>query len=144
MIEFILALVFWVFTIWLAFTIGFWYRGFVIATSLTKVLTNVQEKNEALMEKLKSSDLTVVEGAITEAAKSLNITLLKVEQVDGVYYFYTKDTDFFICQGNSLDEACENYYKANKSSIGCVADPTDQTDSYFIVEGKIKHSLSND
>jgi hypothetical protein len=144
MMELLLLLGVIVFVEWLAFTAGYLYRGYLITTTVQRVLDDLKNKNADLIQRLNSDDVSVVDNAIADAAKDLNITLLKCEETSGQFLFYTKDTDQFVCQGRTLEEACENYHRANKSSIGCVADPTDKTDSYFIVEGKICYKLIDD
>lgn len=139
--EIIIATIFVMLVAYLSFLVGYIYRGYVIAKTVERLITAADKKHQNMIDRLSSADIGTVNEALTEATRMLNITLLKHEEINNQHFFYTKDTDTFVCQGNTLEEACENYHIVNKESIGCVADPEKLSEGFFIVRGKLQHKL---
>ena len=138
---FIATLLLFVVVAWMSFQIGYWYRGVRILQEMSKQLSAIAQKNRQIVDNLASGDEDKMTLGLTDAAKVLNLTVLKYEVIDGRHFFYTKDTDTFVAQGDTLEEAALQYGK-NHKNIGCVADVTGKTDSYFIIDGKITSQLT--
>jgi hypothetical protein len=137
---FIITVLLFVAVAYVSFTVGYWYRGVRILQEMSRQLAAIADKNAQTIKKLNSGDVAQMTQGLDEAAGLLNLTMLKHEEVDGRHFFYTKDTDTFVAQGNTLDEAAAQYALNNKT-IGCVADPTGVTESYFIIDGRITSQL---
>jgi hypothetical protein len=138
--QFILTVLLFVAVAWVSFRIGYWYRGIRILRELSRQLLAQADRHNQLVSKLASGNVDQMVAGLDEAAKVLNMTLLKHEEIGGRHFFYSKDTDTFMAQGDTLEEAALHYGK-NHRTIGCVADPTKQSDSYFIVDGRITTEL---
>jgi hypothetical protein len=121
---------------YMAFQLGYWYRGIRILEEMSKQL----HRTNSIITKLSSVNVNEMMEGVNESAKLLNLTVLKHEVIDGKHFFYTTNTDTFMAQGNTLEEAAQQYAK-NNSTVGCVADPSGKKDSYFIVNGKITNTL---
>ena len=68
-----------------------------------------------------------------------NQTKVKVEEVNNVLYIYDGETDEFICQGNTIDEAAENFSK--RRSIAS-ASLTHNNTTICVIDGKITSTQS--
>jgi ribosomal protein L31 len=119
-----------------AFQFGYWYRGMRIMQEMSKQI----HRTNTIITKLSSENVNEMMEGVNESAKLLDLTVLKHEVIDGKHFFYTSNTDTFMAQGSTLEEAAQQYAK-NNSTVGCVADPSGKKDSYFIVNGKITTTL---
>ena len=59
---------------------------------------------------------------------------VKVEEVNNVLYIYDSETDEFICQGNTIDEAAENFSK-RKGIVS--ASLTHNNTTVCVIDGKV-------
>lgn len=66
-----------------------------------------------------------------------NMVKLKHEVVDGINYFYEEDTDNFVVQGTTLDDAAKNYtLTEGADSLGIFYSKQDKK-SYCFYKGKL-------
>lgn len=89
-----------------AFFLGYMYREFILIKDLMKVSKNLQEK--VIQRK--------------EAEESMNIKQmhkLKHEVVNDIHYFYLEETNNFVCQGETLEDAAKHYtLSQGKDTLG--------------------------
>ncbi len=65
---------------------------------------------------------------------TINETKVKIEEVNNILYIYDSETDEFICQGNTIDEAAENFSK--RRSIAS-ASLTHNNTTVCVIDGKV-------
>ncbi len=89
------------FTVLLIFISGFITGWFWHARSMFRRVTDNPEKMIDLLEKYKKAK------AEMDDEESPITTEVKVEKMGNQFYLFTKDTDEFLAQGHSLEEALE-------------------------------------
>lgn len=104
------------------FGCGYWYSQYRTLQLQIRAL-------RALKQRLENIKANTVAGVI-----------LTHEIVNNVHYFYRKEDDTFICQGNTLEEAATRYSELNKDSSGCFVHSIDGK-LYCFLNGKV---LEND
>lgn len=90
------------------FYFGYIIRGMVVIMNLSrnpeatiKMLEQIKKINEAESQEQLDQTMASIKSAVPDA------TELVVEEVKGVFYAYTKETNKFIAQGASLSELLE-------------------------------------
>lgn len=118
MLELIIAFV-------VGYSFGYWWRGIMVLYNLSrnpeaviKMLEQLKQINEAESQQ----DLDATLGKIKQAVP--DATELFIEQVNGQYYAYIKETNKFIGQAATLAELLENAHKRfpNSKFFGTVED----------------------
>lgn len=94
------------------FYLGYVIRGAVVIMNLSrnpeatiKMLEQIKKINEAETQGDLDATMAKIKSAVPDA------TELAVEQVNGVFYAYTKETNKFIAQGTSLADLLETAHK---------------------------------
>lgn len=107
-----------------SFYIGYKYHEAMMLNQLIKAIV-----------KGKAREMAEMDDDIIEKDDS-SLKHLVYEEHNGVHLFYYEGDNNFACQGNTLDEAAENFQKNNKSGvIGLFTLPSDG-DTYVFMNGK--------
>ena len=92
--------------------IGYSVRGFVVLTNLSRnpektieMLEQLKKINAAETQEQLDATLDKIRNAAPDA------TELFIEQVNGVFYAYIKETNRFVAQGSSLAELLDSAHK---------------------------------
>lgn len=118
MLELIIAFV-------VGYSFGYWWRGIMVLYNLSrnpeaviKMLEQLKQINEAEGQQDLDATLSKIKQAAPDA------TELFIEQVNGQYYAYIKETNKFIGQAATLAELLENAHKRfpNSKFFGTVED----------------------
>ena len=105
------------------FGCGYWYSQYRTLQVQIRALRALKERLTELKE------------------KTIAGILLTHEIVNNVHYFYSKEDDTFICQGNTLEEAATRYSELNKDSSGCFVHSVDGK-LYCFFNGKVLENNS--
>lgn len=96
----------------ICYWIGYAVRGFVVLTNLARdpqktieMLEQIKKINEAESQEQLDATMDRIRNVVPDA------TELFIEQVNGVFYAYIKDTNRFVAQGSSLAELLDTAHK---------------------------------
>lgn len=77
-----------------------------------------------------------IEHAINRA---FTIPVGVIEEIDGNYYLYEKDTTNFLCQSNNIEDIPMQLWKTKNIAVALVIFPESKTlKSFWCVNGKLK------
>lgn len=66
-----------------------------------------------------------------------NATKITIEEINNVFYVYDTETNEFVCQGASIEEAAENFKKRKNNTV---ASFTHENKTLFFIDGKVVSS----
>ncbi len=76
---------------------------------------------------------------IQDVIERARIPIAIIDQIDGHYYIYDKDTNDFLCQSDDLMTVPKKLLDTNKISLAVIMYPEEEYDQkYWCINGKLK------
>lgn len=115
------------------FGVGFVAGYLYCILSLRKELIKLNSELEDALKVTENKNITAVKFP----------TLLKLETINNVHYFFDSSNDHFVCQGNTLEEAAKNY-KLARDDTGYFFIGSDTQTLYYFQDGALKKKTKDD